>query len=409
VNQVKDTFELKVFYHKNNNLKDANMTTEMRRIYLETIRARYRKSTKKEKSLILNEFCNVCGYERKYAIRILWGYVTPRSRRPGPKRSYSHQVMPHLIYFWEAMNRCCSKKMKAALPLWMPFYREKIDPEVKAQLLKMSSATIDRRLKEYRGSNELRGLSATHSTWVKSKIPLRLLDHEVTEPGFIESDTVAHCGNSLSGEFIYSLTMTDLYSGWTENRALLTKTSGQVVAQVKSVESRLPFKMTGFASDNGTEFLNQDLHYYLRKRESPVDFVRRRPYKKNDNAHVEQKNFTHVRSLFRYDRFEDPELVQRMNEIYQAYWNPLWNYFTPCLKLKAKTRVGGKVKKIYDTPKTPVQRLMEYPGMKPWEVTHLKEQLKSRNPFWLKQQLDKKLKEFFELVEKKKATSKVAS
>ena len=162
-------------------------------------------------------------------------------------------------------------------------------------------------------------------------------------------------------------------------------------------------------SDNGSEFLNHDLHFYLRKRENPVEFVRRRPYKKNDNAHVEQKNFTHVRSLFGYSRFEDPELVVRMNEIYQAYWNPLWNYFTPCLKLKSKTRIGGRIKKEYDIPRTPAQRLLDYPGLTSWQASYLKDQLRGRNPFWLKQQLDKKLKEFFQLVEEKKATSKVAS
>lgn len=385
------------------------MTTEMRRVYLETIRLRYRKSTKKQKSEILNEFCNVCGYERKYAIRILWNHVEPRSRRPGPKRIYSHSVIPHLIYFWNAMNRCCSKKMKAALPLWMPYYREPMEPEVKEKLLKISSATIDRRLKDYRDrADQLGGISTTQS-WVKSKIPLKLLDHEITEPGFMESDTVAHCGNSLAGEFVNSLTMTDLYSGWTENRAMLTKTSDKIISQVKSIESKLPFLMKSFASDNGSEFMNQDLHFYLRQREKPIEFIRRRPYKKNDNAHVEQKNFTHVRSLFGYQRFDDQELVIKMNEIYQAYWNPLWNYFTPCLKLKEKTRIGGRVKKKYDEPKTPAQRLIECPNLAPQIVQHLKEQLRGRNPFWLKQQLELKLKEFFKLVEKKNATSRVAS
>lgn len=385
------------------------MTTEMKRIYLDTIRLRYRKSTKKQKSIILTEFCAVTGYERKYAIRILWNHVEPRSRRPGPKRVYSHAVIPHLIYLWNAMNRCCSKKMKAALPLWIPFYKEPLDPTTKQLLLTMSSATIDRRLKDYRDGRALRGLSATTSSWVKSKIPIKLLDHEIQEPGFIESDTVAHCGNSLSGEFVSSLTMTDLYSGWTENRAVLTKTSEQIIKQIKGIEQRLPFQMKGFASDNGTEFLNHDLHWYLRKRENPVEFVRRRPYKKNDNAHVEQKNFTHVRSLFGYSRVEDQDLVQMMNEIYQAYWNPLWNYFTPCLKLKNKTRIGGRIKKEYDQPKTPAQRLLDYPGLSSAQASYLKDQLRGRNPFWLKQQLDIKLKEFFELVEKKKATSKVAS
>lgn len=384
------------------------MTTEMKRIYLETIRERYRKSTKKQKSIILTEFCEVTGYERKYAIRLLWKHVEPRSQRSGPKRKYNHSVIPHLIYFWNAMNRCCSKKMKAALPLWLPYYREPLDENTKALLLSMSSATIDRRLRDFR-EGKIKGLSATQSSFVKSKIPIKLLDGDVKEPGFVESDTVAHCGSSLSGEFVNTLTVTDLYSGWTENRAVLTKTSNQVIRQLQNIETRLPFRMLGFASDNGTEFLNQDLHRYLRKRDKPVEFVRRRPYKKNDNAHVEQKNFTHVRSLFGYSRFEDPELVQKMNEIYQAYWNPLWNYFTPCMKLESKTRIGGRVKKTYDKPRTPAQRLLDFPGLSSPQASYLKDQLRGRNPFWLKQQLDIKIKEFFELVEKKKATSKVAS
>jgi hypothetical protein len=385
------------------------MSTEMRRVYLETIRNRYRKSTKKQKSQILNEFCNVCGYERKYAIRILWGHVEPRSQRPGPKRMYSHQVIPHLIYFWTAMNHCCSRKIKAGLPLWLPYYREPLDPQTKELLLTMSSATIDRRLRDFRNSREIHGLSATRSSWIKSKIPIKLLDHDVTAPGYFESDTVAHCGNTLIGNFASSLTMTDLFSGWTENRAMLTKTSDQIVNQIRDIETKLPFEMTTFASDNGSEFLNKELHSYLQKRKSAVDFVRRRPYKKNDNAHVEQKNFTHVRSLFGYSRIEDKDLIIMMNEIYKAYWNPLWNYFTPCMKLKSKTRIGGRVKKLYDEPKTPAQRLLDSPYLKTYQLTHLKEQLRGRNPFWLKQQLDLKLKEFFKLVEERKLTSKVAS
>jgi hypothetical protein len=361
------------------------MTTEMKRIYLEQIRQRYRKSTKKQKSLILDEFCAVCGYERKYAIRILWNQVEPRTRRPGPKR------------------------LKAALPLWLPYYREKIEPETRELLLKMSSSTIDRRLKDYRDQKDwVGGISATRG-WVKSKIPLQLLDHEIQEPGHIEADTVVHCGNTLAGEFIHTLTLTDLYSGWTENRALWTKTASQVVKSVGSIESRLPFAMKSVAVDNGSEFLNEELLSYLKRRPEPIDFIRRRPYKKNDNAHVEQKNFTHVRSLFGYERFDDLELVMKMNEIYQAYWNLLWNYFTPCLKLKSKTRIGGRVRKVYDLPKTPAQRLIECGELPLAQENYLKEQLRGRNPIWLKQQLDKKLKEFWNLVEKKKVTSKVAS
>lgn len=171
-------------------------------------------------------------------------------------------------------------------------------------------------------------------------------------PGLIEADTVAHCGTSLAGEFINTLTMTDICSAWTENRAVWKKESSTVLKAISSIEEDLPFNVLSFATDNGNEFLNHDLHSYFFNRKNRVEFVRRRPYKKNDNAHVEQKNWTHVRELFGYDRFDAESQVEFMNDVYKRLWNPPWNFFTPVMKLKSKTRVGGRIIKVHDEPTT---------------------------------------------------------
>ena len=378
------------------------MSLKLKREILRLYKKRYYLSQHRtEKTKIISDFCFDTGYSRKYAIKILTGKVTPhKASKPGPKSKYqSSSFIIHLQIIWEAMNRMCSKKMVEALPLWLDYYKG-ASAEERELFLKVSSSTIDRLLKPYKSSSvNVRGLSSTRPSLIKNKIPIKLLDENVTEPGFIEADTVVHCGGSLLGEYANSLTMTDLCSGWTENRACWTKSADSVKAKIKSIEKSLPFKIKGFASDNGTEFITHDLHEYFMMRDEPVEFVRRRAYKKNDNAHVEQKNWTHVRELFGYERFEDPELVGLMNEIYQAYWNPLWNYFTPVMKLVEKTRVGAKYKKKYDRPQTPYQRLLANEALTSVQKRDLKHRFEGHNPFYLKEQLDIKLKIFFNKVE----------
>lgn len=381
------------------------MPIKTKRLYLITIRERYKNAPKRMKKQILDEFCYMCKYSRKYAIRILNNQVEPRINRPGPKPKYGPMLVHHLKFLWEQMNHMCSKKMKAAIPIWLEFYKD-IDPKSRQQLLLVSASTIDRLLRPLR---QVRGISTTRPPMIKSRIPIKLLDGDIDRPGYTESDTVSHCGDNASGNFISSLTLTDLFSTWTENRAIWTKAAQEVVKQVEDIESRLPFELIGFASDNGTEFLNEELHAHLHRRLRPVEVVRRRPYKKNDAAHVEQKNYTHVRELFGYQRFDHPELVPLMNEIYKAYWNPLQNYFTPVLKLSSKTRVGGKLIKKYDQPKTPCQRLLESSHLPLFKKRKLKEALQAKNPFYLKQQLDQKLKEFFETVDRLKKQKQLGS
>lgn len=375
------------------------MSIEARREYLRAILVRYREANRRQKSIILDEFCSVCDYSRKHAIRILNGQARARMRKPGAKAKYGEEVIFHLVALWEATGRICSKKLKAALPLWLPYYKhESFTKVIEEMLLTMSPATMDRHLAHYR---KKRGLTSTKaSSWFKHKIPIELLTAPVDRPGFVEADTVAHCGNSLAGVFINSLTMTDLYSGWTENRAILGKSGADTQAAIEDIEKGLPFIMLGFASDNGTEFLNDNLYwYFVSRKRNPVKFVRRRPYKKNDAAHVEQKNYTHVRQLFGYDRLENKVVAEWMNEIYRVYWNPLLNYFTPSLKLESKIRVGGALKKKWEKPKTPYQRIIESQAVPDGIKLRLKEHFRCMNPFLLRQELDKKLKRFMELAE----------
>lgn len=382
------------------------MPIEVKRTILEKIRLRYLKANKRQKSLILDEFCQTCDLSRKHAIRLLNGELGVRSYHPGPKFKYGKDVQEHLVILWVAMGQICSKKMVEALPLWLPFYND-CSSETKYLLHQISSSTIDRVLRKHRLENE-KGRTSTVVSMLKNRIPIELLDSEVMEPGFIEADTVVHCGTSLAGEFVNTLTMTDIYSGWTETRATWTKLSTNILRAIKNIEDDLPFKIKGFASDNGNEFLNYDLADYFDKRKDKVHFVRRRPYQKNDNAHVEQKNWTHVRELLGYDRFDQEWDVEMINDIYRSYWNPLWNFFNPVMKLKEKTRVGGKIIKVHDRPTTPYQRLLDSGHLTKEQRERLESKMKDLNPFTLKKELDEKLRWFFKIIDIRKRQSLAA-
>lgn len=221
--------------------------------------------------------------------------------------------MAHVLKLWEATGYICSKRLVAAIPLWLPYYGL-LDVETNEKLKSISSSTVERILKRNRST--FKGLSSTVPTSLpKSQIPLELLDKDITGPGFVEADTVVHCGNSLAGEYACTLTVTDIYSAWTENRATWMKSASVIVKEIADVENCLPFALHGFATDNGSEFLNQKLiNYFKENRRNKVKFVRRRPYKKNDNAHVEQKNWPHVRQLFGYTRIDQANQIPPDNE-----------------------------------------------------------------------------------------------
>ena len=375
-----------------------------RQAYLKAIRLRYRRAGKKAKAAILDEFCEVCDYNRKYAIRLLNQARKTRKRRsPGRKPIYpSPELLKALKRVWFACDQMCSKKLKAALPLWLPFYETRygaLDSEVYDKLLSISASTIDRILKPVRLKVGRKGLGGTKpGSLLKNQIPIQTHTWDISQPGFMEADTVAHCGNSLAGDFVWSLTMTDIQTTWTENRATWNKGATGVLEQIQCIEASLPFPLQGFDCDNGSEFLNYHLVRYFTDHANQISFTRSRPYRKNDNAHVEQKNWSHVRQLFGYDRFADQRLVEMMNDLYSNEWTQYQNHFCPSMKLLQKVRINSKYRKKYDTPQTPYHRVMA--------SEHVSEQSKKRlqavhqqlNPFILKQSIEKKLRRIFKLV-----------
>ena len=381
------------------------MVLRSRREYLEAIRPRYRHADKSIKAVILDEFCATCGYNRKYAIRLirmLPAKAGPKERkRPGPKGLYrDDETLLALKRLWFATDQMCSKKLKAALPLWLPFYAEQfepLNPNVEAKLMRISSATIDRLLRPVKIISQKGRCCTKPGTLLKNQIPIKTDHWDVSKPGFFEADTVAHCGDSMAGDFINSLTFTDIHTTWTENRAIWGRGSEGVVGAITNIEHNLPFPILGFDCDNGSEFLNHHLvRYFTKRSQNPVQFTRSRPYKKNDNAFVEQKNWTHVRQLLGYDRLDNKQLVPLLNDLYKTEWSFFNNFFCPSMKLKEKQRINSRYRKIYDFPQTPYQRVLASAVVSDNAKIKLRLLYCSLNPFKLKAGIDEKLRSIFE-------------
>lgn len=378
------------------------MSLPSKREYLSKIHGRYQRAGRLHKTRILDEFCAICGYHRKAALRLLnRPLLAPARRRPGPPPTYPPALLlPPLKTIWLASDQLCSKLLKAALPEWLDFYEEvhgALATAIRQRLLAISPAQIDRLLRPVRVRHPRRSLSATQpGTLLRHRIPTRGGPPDTTTPGHIEADTVAHCGDTTAGNFIYSLTFTDLYSGWTELRAIWNKSGQAICDHLKDIEAQVPFALKSFHADNGSEFLNWPLYRYLTGRSwRQVPFTRSRAYRKNDNAHVEQKNWTHVRQLFGHDRFEHPHLVQLMNELYTRHWSAFQNHFRPSLKLASRDKRGSRIVRRYAKPQTPYARLLASPAISVKAKARLRAQHAQLNPFVLKKNIEEKLRLFF--------------
>lgn len=377
------------------------MTLEFKTAYLDAIRKRYYAGSKKDKSAILDELCRITGFHRKHAIRILARGHKTGKKASGRTREYSQESITHLQKLWHIMGRICSKKMVAAFPTWLDYYQaDGFNNHIKTDLLSMSHATVDRYLKSYKAQFARRKRTGTvRSKRFSSVIPIKDIHTKSHGPGYLQADTVAHCGNSLSGTFIWSLTVTDEFSGWTVNRVSYGKHATSVVAAIMSSLWGYPFNIEQFNTDSGTEFINSKLQEYLDSRK--IEFTRSRAYRKNDNCYVEQKNFTHVRELFGYERYDQEELVYIMNSIYKNYFNLLQNFFIPQLKSVEITRVGAKYVRKYDKPQTPYQRLMNSSDLSVYQKEVLKEKFESLNPIQLRRDLNDQMKRFKRFVDGK--------
>ena len=367
--------------------------------YFLSVYKRYHKSARREKCFILDEFCQNCAYNRKYAIRKLNKRLLRRPKklgRHGPKPKYNRPELKNCLQeIWLAANLPCSKRLKAILPVWIPCYQvefEIIKPEVLKLLFQISASSIDRHLKLIRHKYRGKGRCTTKpGLLLRSHIPIKTDQWNETKPGFIETDTVAHCGGSMLGEYANTVDAVDILTSWSEQRAVWGKGETQVREQIKDIENSLPFPMLGLDCDNGGEFLNHHMHRYCVERKIPVQFTRSRPYHKNDNAHVEGKNWTHVRQWLGYRRFDDPKIVDLLNDLYKNEWRLFQNFFLPSVKLKDKKRVGSKIIKIHDSPKTPYQRVLECEYVKADVKERLQNQFKTLNPFKLRRTINEKI------------------
>jgi hypothetical protein len=378
------------------------MSLSAKREALARIHGRYQRAGRPHKTRILDEFCATCGYHRKAALRLLNRPLrTGPHKRSGPKLTYDPPVvLPVLKALWLASDQLCSKLLAAALPEWLDHYERHTAPlpeAFKKQLRKISPAQIDRLLRPSRVQHPKKGLSATRpGTLLRHEVPTRGGPPDTTRPGSVEADTVAHCDDRTEGDYVNSLTFTELYSGWTENRAVWNKSAESVLAQLKELEEVVPFAMKDFHTDNGGEFLNWALHRHLTGRSVPTPWTRSRAYRKNDNAHCEQKNWTHVRQLFGHDRFGHAELVPLMNDLYAREWSQFTNHFKPTFKLWKREKKNGRTKRIYEkTPQTPYQRLLESPDIPEATKVKLRAEHEGLDPFALKKSIEKKLKKFF--------------
>lgn len=369
------------------------MSNKAKKEYLLEIRKRYFSSSKAEKKIILDEFCKVCGYNRKYAIRLINSNQNKNDKlkKPGRPKKYNHpDILAFLKQLWICSNLVCSKRLKVMIPLWLPFYQKPLSVQTKSLLLSISPATIDRVLSKIKRKYKKFGLSTTKpGSLLKKHIPIKTNQWDQSRPGFIEADTVAHCGSSVSGSFIYTVNLTDIATGWTESRATWGKGKTGVFEAIKDIEASLPFKILGFDSDNGNEFLNAFLLSYLTKRK--IQFTRSREYQKNDNAHIEQKNWTHIRQYLGYHRFDNPQILPLLNQLYANDWSLFFNFFLPNTKLIEKRRVGSKIIKIHDLPKTPLQRILESQFIKSSTKKKLTKLFNSLNPFLLQKSIKEQI------------------
>lgn len=387
------------------------MSKQSKLDYLKNIYQRYQKATKEVKKVILDEFCHVCRYNRKYAIRKLHGPLPEHKPTPHRRKRSFHYGTPVLVILqavWEAAGYPWSVRLKALLVDWMPSIQKRfhLTPEIKKQLLSISARQIDRRLQSKKNQIKKRIYGRTKpGTLLKHQIPIKTDHWDVTTPGFVETDTVSHSGDCADGLFAYTVNLTDIHTTWVESRAVLGKGETGVVHALDDMRKSLPFALLGLDFDNGSEFVNHHLIRYCKQHN--IQPSRSRPYKKDDNAHIEQKNWTHVRKLMGWDRYDSEAAVDAMNDLYKNELRLFMNLFLPSVKLKEKKRVGSKLTRVYDTPQTPFQRLLATKAGDLANQGALQSLRKTLNPFDLAKTIEKKLDRVWNLVHRPKPKTEI--
>ena len=362
---------------------------------LQAWRKRYGRSTRSERSAVLDEVCRVGGYHRKYAIALL--NRPDEEDRPRRRRgaTYSAAAMGVVEAIWKKAGYPWSERLKALLPLWLPYAREQVGrltPEIERQVLSISARQMDRRLAARKRKLKRRLYGRTKpGALLKHQIAIQTRPWDVTGPGSAEIDLVSHSGPSARGEFAHSLNLTDVFSGWCETRAILGRGEEAVVRALDQIRRALPFPLRAIDSDNGSEFINYHLVGYCR--DHRLQFTRSRPYKKDDNARVEQKNWTHVRRVFGWERYDTPAVVAAMNDLYRHDLRRMMNLFQPSVKLIERRRVGSRLTRRYEPARTPLDRLADRYGGHPLPapIRALLALRRGLNPFELARTIEHRL------------------
>ena len=377
------------------------MTNMSKKELLAAIKPRYIKASKGEKTVMLDEFCNSTGYNRDYAVRILQaGYDCGRVKRvgrKGRKKKYGHNLMAVVVKIWELLEYPCGKRLKpnlvSTIDALVRHGEMKVSDQIMGLLGKIGATTLDRRLKRERVIRKLcrnRG-TTRHGTLLKSSIPIRITNWDIWEVGNLETDTVAHNGGDPSGECVYSLDLVEIYSGWSEQQAVMGKGEKGVVKAIDEMKAVMPFTVKGLDSDSGSEFINWHLVKYCQT--NNWFFTRSRPDRKNDNAYIEQKNRTHIRDWLGYGRYDTMEQVDLINDLCRKELRLFNNFFRPVMKIKTKEKVNNSVcKKTYDSAQTPCQRLLNCDTLAPEQKQALAETYLALNPMALKRTINEKIK-----------------
>jgi hypothetical protein len=384
--------------------EDNNMGSPWKWGYMKVMYVRYRKAkSREEKSRILDEFCRTYDCHRKHALRLLNG-PPPGETKPIPKKRkpiYTERVISIVESVWEASGYLWSKRLKTTIVLWMPWILKHfhINSIEQAQLLAISPAQMDRRLKSKKQWIRKQVYGSTKpGAILKHQIPVKTDSWNIRLPGYIEIDLVSHCGGSASGDFAYTVNCTDILTQWVERRAVLGKAQETILNALTSMQQAMPFDLRGIDSDNGSEFINAHLYHYCSL--NHIAFTRSRPYNKNDNAHIEQKNWTQVRQILGYLRYDTQKVIDAINQLYTHELHIFQNYFQPSVKLVKKVRTGSKINKIYDSPKTPFQRTVASGKAHPKTIAHFHSVAQQFDPFALSSIIENKLADIFNLASK---------
>lgn len=373
------------------------MSKMSKREYLIQLKKKYWKARKSAKTQLLNDFCDFTGYNRKYALQLLNHPVPAKWKRYRTReKTYGQDVIDPLLVLWRAANEICGERFHPFIPALLPRLIQlseiKISDEVKEKLLKISLGTVKRIIRKTRRRSKIKIKGTTKpGSVLKKQIAVRYGRWTDTDPGWCETDTVAHCGDDVSGEFIYSLDVVDICSGWSEQAAIWGKGEMATKEQMDIIRKRLPVTLLGLDPDNGSEFINWQMLRYCQKNE--ITLTRSRPYQKNDNAHIEQKNYTAIRQLVGYARLEKREQQDILNDLYSHEWRLYLNFFQPTLKLKEKIKniETRKTTKKYFEAKTPYQRLMEHPKISRKQKDMLQSVYENLNPIALQAEIKRKL------------------